>query len=195
MRYFARGLEKSLSETARLSVAMPSILSRYPGVAIIKEFFRQHQDVTVRVNDQRSVGGVWEDVVCSKAEIHVTVPADDDSDSDDNQRSAYRRPRPRLERYRTRRGASSTSDAVRSTQWICLRRGRTRCSTAWLAGVQDGHPSDPGTSLSRETSATDRGRCAVSSSRVVERTQSRDGLCPGSPPGQGVSLRGSSRPS
>lgn len=73
------GTSKSLSETARLNVTMPPILARHPGVAIISEFLRQYQDVTVRVNDQRSVGGVWEDVVRAKAEIGFTTAPEDSS--------------------------------------------------------------------------------------------------------------------
>ncbi|RLV57248.1 LysR family transcriptional regulator [Aeromicrobium phragmitis] len=67
------------SERARLNITMPSILARHPGIAVISEFIRRHQDVTVRVNDQTSVGGVWEDVVRAKSEIGFTTTPEDAS--------------------------------------------------------------------------------------------------------------------
>lgn len=73
------GSATASSEAARLHVTMPSILARHPGVAIISEFIREYPDVTVRVNDQASVGGVWEDVVRSKSEIGFTTTPEDAS--------------------------------------------------------------------------------------------------------------------
>lgn len=56
-------------KSGRLDLTIPAILAVYPGSLLVAEFSRSYPDVTIHVEDQLTVRGVWDAVDAGQSEI------------------------------------------------------------------------------------------------------------------------------